>query len=309
MTYLVRKSARALLCVWLVVTLTFVILRASGDPVLSVVNPENFTHDALEAYRARLGLDAPILEQYLRYLREVFSGDFGQSFLYGEDAWSIVLDRVPMTLQLMLPGLLLMLALGLPVGIAAAMSRNSGLDRGLMAGSVVFFSLPNFFLGVLLIFLFAVELRWLPSGGSQSWQHGILPVFTIGASGAAIFARFTRSAMLEALSQPYILAARARGLSYGTIVWRHAFPNTTLALVTVLGFSVGGLIAGAVIVETIFAWPGLGRLTKHAVEVRDLPVIQVIVFLVTLTMVGANLMVDLLYAWLDPRIRTTQAQK
>ena len=309
MIYLLRKSARAVLCVWLVVTLVFIILRASGDPVLSVVNPENFTREALDAYRARLGLDAPILQQYLRYLGEVASGDFGQSFLYGEDAWSIVMDRVPMTLRLMLPGLLLMLALGLPIGIAAALSANSGLDRGLMAGSVVFFSLPNFFLGVLLIFLFAVELRWLPSGGSQSWQHAVLPVFTIGASGAAIFARFTRSAMLETLSQPYVLAARARGLSFVTIVWRHAFPNTTLALVTVLGFALGGLLAGAVIVETIFAWPGLGRLTKHAVEVRDLPVVQVIVFLVTLTMVGANLVVDLLYGWLDPRIRTTQASR
>ena len=306
MTYVMRKTARALLCVWLVVTLTFIVLRASGDPVLSMVNPENFTRDALEAYRARLGLDLPILEQYGRYMGRVIAGDFGRSFIYGDDAWSIVVARIPTTLELMVPALFLMLALGIPVGVAAALASNSGLDRGLMAGAVVFFSLPNFFLGLLLIFLFVVELRWLPSGGSGSWQHFVLPVLTIGASGAAIFARFTRSAMLEALSKPYVAAARARGLSDATIVWRHAFPNTTLALVTVLGFSVGALIAGAVIVETIFAWPGLGRLTKHAVEVRDLPVVQVIVFLVTLTMVGANLVVDLLYAWLDPRIRTAR---
>ena len=304
MIYALRKGFRALFTVWFVVTLTFVILRASGDPLLSVVNPENFTRDALEAYRQRLGLDVPIYEQYVRYLGQVLNGDFGQSFLYAEDAWSIVVGRIPMTLELMLPALALMLVLGVPVGVAAALTRNSPLDRSLMAGSIIFFSLPNFFLGVLLIFLFSVELRLLPSAGSGSWLHAVLPVFTIGASGAAVFARFTRSAMLEALSKPYVLAARARGLSLGIVVWRHAFPNTLLSLVTVLGFLIGGLIAGAVIVETIFAWPGLGRLTKHAVQLRDLPVVQVIVFLVTLTMVGTNLTVDLLYAWLDPRIRS-----
>ena len=163
MIYVLRKSLRALFTVWLVVTLTFIVLRASGDPVLSVVNPENFTRDALEAYRERLGLDVPILEQYRRYVLRVLSGDFGRSFLYGDNAWSIVMDRVPATLVLMLPALALMLLIGVPVGVAAALWANTALDRGLMAGSVVFFSLPNFFLGLLLIFLFAVELRWLPS--------------------------------------------------------------------------------------------------------------------------------------------------
>jgi peptide/nickel transport system permease protein len=202
-----------------------------------------------------------------------------------------------------LPALAIKICLGSPAGIYAALHRNSLADRVVMIIAVAGFTVPSFVLGLLLVLVFAVQLGWLPSGGQESWRHGILPVITLGLGGAAVLARFTRSAMLEVLGQPFIRTASAKGVPWRAVVTGHALPNAAIPTVTIIGFMVGTLIAGAVVVESVFSWPGVGRLLVVAVANRDLAVVQCILLLVAITMVCANLIVDLLYGLLDPRLR------
>lgn len=303
MPVLVRKVARVLLSVWLIVTCIFVLMRMAGDPALEILGPDEFPPDILASFRASWGIDQPLWQQYLTYLSNAVEGDFGRSFLDQRSALTVVMERLPQTLTLMSTSLAIMLLIGIPAGIYAALRHNRAADTAVSAAAIVFYAVPNFVLGVLLILVFAVDLRWLPVGGSGDWRHLILPAVTFGASGAALFARFVRSSMLDALRQPYIVAAKARGLPWRTVVLRHALPNAALPVLTILGLTVGGLVAGSIVVETVFAWPGVGRLTAMAVSFRDLAVIQVIVMLVMIAMVTTNLVVDLLYAWCDPRIR------
>jgi peptide/nickel transport system permease protein len=211
---------------------------------------------------------------------------------------------VPATLALTLPAFALKLGLGLPAGIYAALHRGGTVDRLVMAAAVAGFTVPSFVLGLVLVLVFAVQLGWLPSGGQESWRHAVLPVLTLGIGGAALLARFTRSAMLEVLGQPYVRAATARGVPWPRVVRGHALPNAAIPTVTVVGFMVGTLIAGAVVVESVFSWPGVGRLLVVSVANRDLAIVQCILLLVAGTMVAANLAVDLLYGLLDPRLRS-----
>jgi peptide/nickel transport system permease protein len=215
-----------------------------------------------------------------------------------------VAERIPATLALTLPALALKLGLGIPAGVYAALHRDSIIDRLVMVLAIAGFTVPSFVLGLVLVLIFAVQLGWLPSGGQESWRHTILPVLTLGIGGAAVLARFTRSAMLEVLGQPYIRTASAKGVPWGAVVRGHALPNAAIPTVTIVGFMVGSLIAGAVVVESVFSWPGVGRLLVIAVSNRDLAVVQCILLLVALTMVSANLTVDLLYGLLDPRLRS-----
>ena len=215
----------------------------------------------------------------------------------------LFLDRVPATIELGVVSLLLSLAIGLPMGIVAALNFGSVLDRVVMSTAVLAFSLPNFFLGILFILLFSLHLRWLPSFGSGSWQHMVMPVLTLALSSAGAIARFARSSMLDVLNQPYLSAARARGIPGLRRITGHALPNASIPLVTVIGLRVGDLIAGATVVETVFAWPGVGRLLAEAVEGRDLAVVQVVVVATAATMIVSNLLVDLTYGWLDPRVK------
>jgi peptide/nickel transport system permease protein len=221
----------------------------------------------------------------------------------GRDAIVLVSERIPMTLALTLPALAIKLCLGVPAGVFAALHRNSWIDRLVMVTAVAGFTIPSFVLGLLLVLLFAVQLGWLPSGGMGTWRHAILPVITLGLGGAAVLARFTRSAMLEVLGQPYIRTASAKGVPWRAVVHGHALPNAAIPTVTIIGFMVGSLMAGAVVVESVFSWPGVGRLLVVAVSNRDLAVVQTILLLVAMTMVTANLTVDLLYGALDPRLR------
>jgi peptide/nickel transport system permease protein len=221
----------------------------------------------------------------------------------GRDAIVLVTERIPATLALTLPALAIKICLGIPAGIYAALHRNSLADRVVMFIAVAGFTVPSFVLGLLLVLVFAVQLGWLPSGGQESWRHGILPVITLGLGGAAVLARFTRSAMLEVLGQPFIRTASAKGVPWRAVVTGHALPNAAIPTVTIIGFMVGTLIAGAVVVESVFSWPGVGRLLVVAVANRDLAVVQCILLLVAITMVCANLIVDLLYGLLDPRLR------
>ena len=301
--FLAAKLLRAFATIVLVVTFAFVVLRLSGDPAMLIMGPEA-PPDAIEAFRAACGLDEPLWRQYLGYFGAIFEGNLGNSMRDRRPALAIVLERLPDTLRLMIPALLLKLLIGIPAGIYAALHRDSWIDRATMTLSVAGYSVPNFVLGLLLILLFAVNLRWLPSSGSATWWHAILPVIVLGTAGAGILARFTRSTMLEVLGQPYVRTAVAKGVAWHRVVNWHALPNAAIPTVTVIGFMVGSLIAGAVVTESVFAWPGVGRQLVIAVSQRDLAVVQVILLLVAASMTASNLTVDFLYGWLDPRVRT-----
>ena len=301
--FLLTRLLRAAVTIVLVVTFAFVVLRLSGDPA-QIIMGADAPPEAVDAFRAAWGLDQPVWMQYFHYFGAIAGGDLGRSMRDGRDAIVLVAERIPATLALTLPALLIKLLLGIPAGIYAALHRNSVVDRALMVAAVAGFTVPSFVLGLLLVLVFAVQLGWLPSGGQESWRHAILPVATLGIGGAAVLARFTRSAMLEVLGQPYIRTASAKGLTWRAVVWSHALPNAAIPTVTIVGFMVGTLIAGAVVVESVFSWPGVGRLMVVAVANRDLAVVQCILLLVAATMVVANLTVDILYGVLDPRLRT-----
>lgn len=296
------RLLRAAVTIVMVVSFAFIVLRLSGDPA-QIIMGADADPEAVAAFRRAWGLEEPLWVQYLRYFGAILQGDLGRSMRDGRDAIVLVVERIPATLALTIPALLIKLCIGIPAGITAALHRNSAIDRAVMVLAVAGFTVPSFVLGLLLVLVFAVQLGWLPSGGQDSWRHAILPIVTMGVGGAAVLARFTRSAMLEVLGQPYIRTASAKGVPWRDVVWGHALPNAAIPTVTIVGFMVGSLIAGAVVVESVFSWPGVGRLLVVAVANRDLAVVQCILLLVAATMVTANLVVDLLYGALDPRLR------
>lgn len=304
--FLAIKLFRALVTMWLVVTFAFIILRMSGDPIEILVGDEA-EPEVIEYYRKLYGLDRPIYEQYFYYFAGIATGDLGISLSDERDVVEMVLEAIPKTLQLGSTALALSILLGVPFGIVAALNRNKPIDRLVMSFAVFGFSLPNFFLGILLILLFSLSLRVLPSSGSETLWHMIMPVITLGTSAAGSLARFARSSMLDVLNKSYMRTAAAKGVPRFRRILRHALPNAAIPLVTVLGFRIGDLISGSIITETVFAWPGVGRLLVTSVSSRDLAVVQAILLMVALTMVLANLTVDLLYGWIDPRIRTSSS--
>ncbi|KGJ06439.1 peptide/nickel transport system permease protein [Paracoccus halophilus] len=300
------RLLRALVTVLAVMTFSFVVLRMSGDPAEVLLGPD-VPQNVIDAFRRQWGLDAPLWRQYLSYLGAIFQGDFGLSMRDRAPALDLVLERVPATLMLTVPALILKLGIGIPAGIFAALHRDSAIDRGVIFLAILGFTIPSFVMGLVLVLIFAVTLGVLPSGGFGTWQNAILPGITISIGGIGIIARFSRSAMIEVLGQPYIRTASAKGVKWHDVVRGHALPNAAIPIVTIAGFMVGSLIAGAVVVETIFSWPGIGRLLIVSVSNRDLAVVQCILLLIAAVMVTANLIVDLLYGWLDPRLRTGTA--
>lgn len=296
------RLARALLTIGMVVTFAFVVLRASGDPARAMLSPET-PAAAVEAFRKAWGLDAPVWVQYARYVLAIVHGDLGQSMRDGRAAITVVAERIPVTLMLTGPALALNLLLGIPAGIYAALRRGSLADRLVMAFAVAGFTVPSFVLGLVLVLAFAVELPWFPSGGAGTLRQLMLPVVTLGLGGAAVLARFTRSAMLEVLGQSYIRTASAKGVPWRGVVTGHALPNAAIPVLTIVGFIVGNLIAGTVLVESVFSWPGVGSLLVVSVMSRDLAVVQCILLVVAAAMIVTNVAVDLLYGVLDPRLR------
>lgn len=306
LTYILSRLARALLTILLVMTFAFVVLRMSGDPAIILLGPDA-PQDAIDAFRARWGLDAPLWQQYLAYLKQLATFDFGVSMRDRAPALDLVLERVPATLALTVPALMLKIGIGIPAGVYAALHRQSVADRGVIMLSIFGFTIPSFVLGLVLVLIFAVRLDWLPSGGQDTWRHAILPIVTMSVGGIGILARFSRSAMIEVLGQPYIRTAMAKGLSWRDVVWKHALPNAGVPIVTLIGFMVGALIAGAVVIESIFSWPGVGRLIVVSVANRDLAVVQCLLLVIASSMVVANLLVDFAYGLLDPRLRARAA--
>lgn len=301
--FTLRRFVRGILTLWVVVTLVFFGLRLSGDPVFLMLGDEA-SPEAVTALRNKLGLNDSLPVQYVRYLRTIGSGDFGDSLRERRPALEIVSERLPATAQLSLTAIALAVLLGIPAGIFAALRRNSLIDRGLMAFAFFGQSAPNFFIGILLILLFSMSLQILPSSGRGTWQHLIMPAFTLSTYGIASLARLTRSATLEVLNKDFVRTARAKGLREISVQSGHVMRNAAIPVITVLGLQVGLAISGAIVVETVFAWPGMGRLIINSVSNRDYPVIQLTVLLIAASVVIVNFAVDILYGLLDPRIRT-----
>lgn len=299
--FLALRILRALLTVAICVSAVFLALRLAGDPadiMLSIETPP----DVRAHYRELWGLDRPLAEQYLRYLASVVRGDFGLSFADDRPAFAAVLDALPKTFLLGACALMLALLIGMPLGVLAALRHNSAVDRLAMAVAVLGYAIPIFFLGILLILLFALKLRVLPSAGSETLWHLILPVVTLALPLAGRLARFARTATLEVLGKSFIRAARARGVMPLAVILRHALPNAAVPLLMFIGIEIGHILAGSAVVETIFAWPGIGRLLVDSVTTRDLAVVQAVILTVTVVMVAANLLVDILHILLDPRL-------
>ncbi len=299
--FLALRTLRALLTVAICVSAVFLALRLAGDPadiMLSIDTPP----DVRAHYRELWGLDRPLAEQYLRYLASVVRGDFGLSFADDRPAFAAVVDALPKTVLLGACALMLALLIGMPLGVLAALRHNSSVDRLAMAVAVLGYAIPIFFLGILLILLFALKLRVLPSAGSETPWHLILPVVTLALPLAGRLARFARTATLEVLGKPFIRAARARGVMPLSVILRHALPNAAVPLLMFIGIEIGHILAGSAVVETIFAWPGIGRLLVDSVTTRDLAVVQAVILTVTVVMVAANLLVDILHILIDPRL-------
>ncbi|QRM32561.1 ABC transporter permease [Microvirga sp. VF16] len=305
LSYLATRALRALVTLLLIVTAAFVVLRLTGDPAINILGLDA-SADAILEFRRSWGLDQPLWIQYLKYLQSVVQGNLGGSMLDGRSAMLVVAERLPATLAIMIPGFVLQLLIGLPAGVFSALHRSSWLDRVIMTGSIIGFTIPGFVFSLLLVMLFAVHLRWLPSGGSGTLLHVILPVLSLGLFGGAVLARFTRSAVVDVLDQPHVRAATLRGLARWRVVAVHIIPNAALPVVTIMGMMLGALVAGAVVTESVFAWPGIGRLLVTSVASRDLAVVQTILLMIGATMVAANFVVDLTYGILDPRLRRGQ---
>ncbi|MCA1368632.1 ABC transporter permease [Bradyrhizobium sp. BRP14] len=304
--FVLVRLLRAAITILAVVTFAFVVLRMSGDPAQVMLGPD-VPQDALDAFRRTWDLDQPLWIQYLAYIKAIFTGDFGVSMRDKASALHLVLERVPATLQLTVPALILKLLIGIPAGVYAALHRQNFADRGVIMLAIMGFTIPSFVMGLVLVLVFSVLLGVLPSGGQDTWVHGILPTITMSIGGIGILARFSRSAMIEVMGQPYIRTASAKGLKWRDVIWSHALPNAAVPIVTIVGFMVGSLVAGAVVVESIFSWPGIGRLLVVSVSNRDLAVVQCILLVIAAAMVVSNLVVDLLYGWLDPRLRSHAA--
>lgn len=299
---LIPRLGRAFVTLWLVLTAVFVVLRFSGDPVRLLL-PSDAPEAQVAALRSDLGLDAPIPVQYVRFIGQVAQGDLGDSMRFNQPALDLVLSRFPATATLALVAFVVAAVLGLTLGSLAALTRNSPLDRVTMAIMSFFQAAPSFFLGVMMILLFSVRLGWFPTSGSGSPAHVVLPALTLSALTLGSIARITRSSLLDTLQADYIRTARAKGISERLVWFRHALRNAALPLSTMLGLELAGLLTGAVIVETVFAWPGIGRLALDSVAARDYPVVQAVVLLIAGIFVVINLLVDLSYLVLDPRTR------
>lgn len=301
-SYLSRRLVQALLT-WLgVAIIVFFLQRLSGDPALLLLGLDA-TREEVQELRHALGLDQPLPIQLWRFLMNVSQGDLGQSVLTGESALGLAWDRLPATLVLTGSAMMITLAIAFPLGILAAIRRNSIFDSASMIFTIAQQSLPNFWLGIMLILLFGVQFRIFPTGGYGSFSHLVLPALTLSAQITAQSARLIRSSMLEVLEADYVRTARSKGLRERSVILRHALRNALIPVVTVLGLDLGSLLGGAVITETVFGWPGIGQLAISAISARDYAVVQAVVLLAASGYIFVNLFVDISYGFLDPRIR------
>jgi peptide/nickel transport system permease protein len=304
---MLRYTAKRLLymlpVIWLVVSIVFLLIHlVPGDPIQQMLG-EGASSADLQAARHAYGLDVPIGQQYVHYWRGVLHGNLGMSLRYNRNVAAVIAERYPFTLQLTLAGLAVALALSIPAGVHSARRRNRWDDRVLSFVSLLGLSFPNFALGPILILFFAIKLGVLPVSGSGTLDHLVLPAITLGGALAAILTRMVRTSMLEELGQDYVRTARAKGLPERTVVYRHALRNAMIPVLTVVGLQFGALLAGAIVTETIFSWPGIGRLTIQAISNRDYYLVEGCILAIGLTYVAVNFLTDLLYSVANPRIR------
>jgi ABC-type dipeptide/oligopeptide/nickel transport system permease component len=301
--YLARRLLLTIPVLLGVATLVFALIHlVPGDPAQTMLG-ESASPDEVARLRTTLGLDKPLLTQYRGFLAGVARGDLGTSFRYGTPVMREIRQRVPDTAVLAVCAMAIAIVFAIPLGIVAAMYRGRFADHAAMTVALAGISMPNFWLGPLLAILFAVYLGWLPVAGSGTPAHLVLPSVTLGVALAAILARMTRASLLEELRELYVLAARARGLSRVRAILRHAFRNSLIPIVTIIGLQFGAVLTGTIITETIFAWPGVGRLLIQAINNRDYPLVQGCILFISVTYVAMNLITDLTYGFLDPRIR------
>src|SRR5262245_28295700 len=300
--FLSQRIFRALIALWLVSTVVFVVMRLSGDPV-PLLLPPDAPRSEMERVRRDLGLDRPLPVQYAVFLGNTLRLDFGRSLHFREPAFTVVRGYIAATLELGLTAFFLAALVAIPIGLLSAMRRNSVLDHAAMGLALIGQSAPTFFLGILFILLLALKADLFPTSGRGGWQHLVLPALTLGAFTMASIARLTRSAVLEVLGADYIRTARAKGMSEAWVVAKHTLKNAAIPIVTITGLQFGTLLGGAVVTETVFSWPGIGRLAVQSIYNRDYPVVQCTVFLAAVMFIVINFAVDLVYGLLDPRIR------
>jgi ABC-type dipeptide/oligopeptide/nickel transport system permease component len=302
-SYLLRRLLLFIPTIWVAVTLVFVIFRlVPGDPA-QLMAGQSAPESVVEQIRHEMGLDKPLTVQYVRYLEGLLHGDFGHSRVYQSGAMDQIKSRLPATLALALAAMAIAIVVGVPAGIISAIRPYSWLDTLSMVTAVGGISLPSFWLGLMLIIVFSVTVHWFPVAGFHGPASLVLPAVTLAAHQMAVIARMTRSSMLGVLNQDYIRTARAKGLKERVVTLRHALRNALIPTVTIAGIQLGYLLGGSLVVETVFAWPGIGRLMIDSIQIRDYTMIQAVVIVYAVLMLGVNLLVDLTYALLDPRVR------
>ncbi len=300
--FLLNRGGQALIAAFGVVTLVFFIQRLSGDPT-ALLLPETATQADIDAMRVTLGLDRPLIVQYWAFLSDLLRFDLGRSFVQNADVWDIVSSRIPKTLQLAFGALVVALLIGLPMGLIMAITRGKHVSKFIMWIVLACQSMPTFWSGIMMILVFGVWLRWLPSSGTGTFAHLIMPSIALGLLSLATYARITRAAVLDELGKDYVRSARARGVRTGRLVRHHLLRNSMIPIISITALELSQLLAGAVIVETVFAWPGLGLLTVQSIAARDFVVVQTIVLMGAFVTIFANLAADILYSVVDPRVR------
>lgn len=300
--FILQRLLETVVVLYLALTAVFVMVRLSGDPILLMV-PTDASPEYIEEFREQMGFNRPIIVQYVAFIAGALRGDFGQSLRQTADALSLVIDRIPASLLLTAAAISMALLVSIPIGIISAFKRGRPMDKFGTMGAVLAQSIPNFWLGLMLILVFSVLFRWLPTGGMGTWRHLILPAVTLAAYSAARITRLTRSSMIEVLQTDYIRTGRAKGLSEAKILWKHALKNAAIPIITITGLQIGVIFGGAVITETIFSWPGLGRLVVQSIYFRDYPTVQASIFVIAGMICLINLVVDILYAVVNPEIR------
>jgi peptide/nickel transport system permease protein len=300
--FIARRLLQGLILLVLVATVVFFLGRLTGNPV-DLMLPEDATAEDRAHLIEALGLDGSLFTQYVAFIGSALQGDLGTSLRMRQPAVDVFFSRLPNTLAIIPWAIVFAVAVGIPLGVVAALNRGNIADRAAGALAVLGIATPSFWLGVVLIFVFSVELGWLPSGRMGGPDHYVLPVITLGSFLIAGFMRLVRSSMLDVMGSEFVKLARIKGLSEGVVIWKHCLRNALIPVLTLWGVFVGNLITGAIVTETVFAWPGVGRLTYEAVIYRDFPLLQAVIILKAILILSINLVVDILYAYVDPRIR------
>lgn len=300
--YIIKRIGQSIIVLLGITLVVFVVMNLTGDP-LDFILPPGTTPEVYAQYEEELGYDRPIMVQYGRFLLNALKGDFGESHYYKQPAMEVVLQRVPATVQLALTALALSILIGVSLGILSAVKRGTVLDGGVRFFALMGQCIPIFWLGMMLMLVFSIWLKWLPTYGNQSLKHLILPAVALSANSCASIVRLVRSGMIDVMGQEYITVARAKGVKEFMVVMKHAFKNSLSSVLTILGLQLASLLGGSLVTENVFSWPGLGRLLQQSVLNRDFTVVEAAVLLIACTFVGVNLLVDLLYAIINPRIK------